>query len=192
MKTSLFILALFLAGLSTYAQTFIGAKASMNISSLTSSQSQGNIGYSVGGFMDIPISNSLNFSPNLLFSLNQPQAAKNYDPDFVLQAYSIEVPLLLSYKIGEDNLALALDFGPYFRYGLFGNSWIKGLNGEKVKFDTFDVLKRFDFGPQGGIRLIMNEINMGFSLQYGLLKPTDTRRGNNFTFNLTLGYSFEL
>lgn len=192
MKTSFFALVFFLAGVSSFAQTYIGVKASMNASSLTSRESSGKLGYSVGGFMDIPISDSFYFSPNLQFSLNQPQAAEKYNPDFVLQAYSIEVPLLLSYRMGEDNLALALSFGPYFRYGLFGNSWTKESNGQKVKFNTFDVLKRFDYGPQGGVKLIMNEVNVGFSLQYGLIRPTDTRRGNNFTFNLTFGYSFEL
>lgn len=192
MKTNLFVLVFFLIGLSAFSQTYIGVKASMHASSLTSRESQGNIGYSVGGFMDIPIAHTWALSPSVLFSLNQPHGEKNYKTDFLFQAYSLEVPLLLSYRIGEEAMVMALDFGPYFRYGLFGNSWLKDEKGVKEKFDTFDEVRRFNFGPMGGLRMIMNEINIGFSLQYGLLRPSDLRRGNDFTFNLTFGYSFEL
>lgn len=166
-------------------QSFLGVKAGMNVTNLTSSESDAKLGFLGGVTLDTSISDHFSFYPGLLFSFNRFNGVKNNY--YTLQSFSLEVPILLSYKSGEYPTQLAFDFGPYVRYGLFGKT-----NVNNIKLNTFDYLKRFDLGGQVGARVLMNNFQIGFNFQYGFIKPCDLYKGNFYTFNLMLGYNFEL
>lgn len=67
-------------------------------------------------------------------------------------AYYLEVPVHLGYQYAvNDNFSVFGEFGPYFAYGLFGNTSASSMDfedGESTSesHSTFDELKRFDFG----------------------------------------------
>ena len=186
-KKYLLTFCLITIALVVHGQTYLGVRVGMNATNLTSSQSDARLGFIGGLTLDTPISENFSLYPGAFFTFNRFNAANKFKPNYALQAYSLEVPLMLSYKLGDFPTQIALDFGPYMRFGLYGKTKISN-----VKHDTFDDLKNFDLGGQAGLRVLMNEIHIGFNIQYGFIKPSDLYKGNYYTFNLTLGYNFEL
>jgi hypothetical protein len=177
----------------SYSQSYFGVTADFNLSTLTSGNGIANAGYSAGIFYDTPISEHFHFYPSLVFTQNRSASKEKKKPEYYLQSYSIETPLLISYRLHEEMFSLALDLGPYFRYGLGGKSWTRNEENEKEHYNTFKKNKKFDYGAQVGIGAIMNHtIHLHFYVQHGFIKPNKELRGNNLTYNITFGYAFEL
>lgn len=170
-------------------ETYLGVNAGMNITTLTTSESSAQFGFLAGVTLDIPISERFSFYPGITYSLNRIESSKHQKPAYSVHLSYLEVPTLISYKLGEAPTQFAIDLGPYFRYGLRGKSADSNHIG---KYETFDEFKRFDVGGQIGARVLMNEVQIGFAFQYGLIKPTQLYKGNMYTFNLTLGYNFNI
>lgn len=180
-----------LLAINTYGQTFLGFKGSFNISGLTSGSSKSRPGFDVGAILLTPISDSWYFHPGFLFSLNGTKSSDTYNPHYSASFYSIETPLLLSYRLGDEEISFGFDAGVFARYGLFGSYWTDTNEG-RVKPDIFDYQKRFDFGPQVGMSVIANNMYMACGLQYGVLKPWDHLRGRYLNYSVSFGYLFEL
>ncbi|HCO67231.1 MAG TPA: hypothetical protein DIT04_05675 [Dysgonomonas sp.] len=191
MKRVIVIILTSLIAINGYSQTYLGFKGAFSISSLTTGDAGSRPGFNVGAVLFTPVSESWYFNPNILFSLNGAKSAENYDPDFSSHFYSIETPILLSYRIGDEQVSFGFDMGVFARYGLFGGYWTDTAEG-RIKPDIFDSHKRFDVGPQLGMSVIVNKIYMGCGVQYGLIKPWENRRGKYLNYNLSFGYLFEL
>jgi len=166
-------------------------KGDFNISSISSSHAKSRPGFSVGALFSTPISDSWNFQPSLLFSLTGTKSSKNHKPDYSASVYSIDAPLLLSYRMGDDDLSLGIDMGPFLRMGISGNYWTDTPEG-RIKPDIFDHYKRFNVGPLVGFSIFAYNIYMGCSFQYGLIKPFDNLKGNYYNYNISFGYLFTL
>jgi len=192
-KIILSILISLLATCNLYSQTYLGFKGGLNISSLSTSQAKSRPGFHAGVLMNIPISESEKwfFQPGLEFTMNGEKAADKYNPDFSSYIYSLETPLSLSYRVGDEDVNLGFDMGVYLRYALSGNYWTDSEDG-RIKPDAFDKQKRFDVGPQLGFSVIVYNIYMGCSVQYGLIKPWDIYRGNRYGYRMSFGYMFQL
>jgi len=191
MKKVIIILVISLICINGYSQSYLGLKGSFSISTLTTGNVGSRPGFDVGAIMFTPISDSWYFQPNLLLSLNGAKSAENYDPDFSAYFYSIETPLLFSYRLGDEQVSFGFDVGVFARYALSGKYWTDTAEG-RIRPDLFDFHKRFDVGPQVGISVIANGIYMGCGVQCGLIKPWDNMRGNYLNYNLSFGYLFEL
>lgn len=98
-------------------------------------------------------------------------------------AFFFDVPIHFGYrfKIGE-TAALFLEAGPYVGIGAFG------------KYDgaeTFDIMKRFDFGISDRLGVDIQKFVISAGFDYGLLKAIDRIDGSkNQNLHIDLGYKF--
>lgn len=124
--------------------------------------------------------------------------------DLKLKGYYLEIPLHVGYKqrLSAD-FNLKTEIGPYFAYGLFGKTKqgaFEDNKGEKFseeKYNTFDVVKRFDAGIGFKFGIEYNDmIQLSWGMDFGLLKAIDEinknaiSKGQNFNTYLTLGVLF--
>lgn len=191
MKKVFIAILVSLMAISGYSQSYLGFKGSFGISTLTTGDVKSRPGFNAGVVLFTPISEKWYFQPNILLSLKGARAADNYEPDFSAYFYSIETPLLLSYRLGDEDISFGFDMGVFARYGFSGGYWVDTPEG-RIEPDIFDYHKRFDAGPQVGISFIVNNIYMGCGVQYGLVKPLDNMRGHYLNYNLSFGYLFNL
>lgn len=174
-----------------YSQTMIGVRGGFNISSMSTGEAKSKIGFNVGGIFTTPVSDRWHFQPSVLFSLNGVKSADNYSPDYSAYFYSVETPLLFSARWGDEDINIGFDMGPFLRYGLFGGYWTD-TDTERIKPDIFDYQKRFDVGPQIGFSVIANGLYIGYSFQYGLIKPWENKRGHYYNSAINIGYLFNI
>lgn len=177
--------------INTYSQSLLGFKGSFNISSMSSGDAKSRFGFDVGAMYSTYIAESWSFQPSLTLSLNGVKAADKYTPDYSAYFYSLESPLLLSHRMGNEDVSFGVDMGVFVRYGLFGGYWTDSPEG-RIRPDIFDYQKRFDVGPQVGFSVIAQGIYMGCGVQYGLIKPWKEKRGNYYNYFMSFGYLFEV
>lgn len=85
------------------------------------------------------------------------------------------MPFLMGYKYKVNNSTkLSFELGPYFAYGLFGNSKIDYEDGIYNDHNIFSsgIYKRFDYGLKTYIGLDFSKWQFGISWSKGLQKPT--------------------
>ena len=123
-------------------------------------------GIHFGGALEIPIAGNLIFQPALLFSAK----GSVYETDsveFSISPIYLEVPVMLFYSIGSENLRLTFYAGPYVACGIGGNTLATGGQFKNISFGNgeYDDLERFDIGMNMGAGLYIK----GFliSAQYG-------------------------
>jgi len=173
------------------AQSYLGFKGDFAVSSISSSHAKSRPGFSAGAIYSTPISEKWHFQPQLLFSLRGVKSSSSYKPDYSAYSYSLELPLILSYRMGDEEISFGVDMGGFARYGLSGNYWTDSAEG-RIEPELFDYQKRFDAGLQLGFSVMVYRIYMGCAFQYGLIKPWDNLRGHNYSYSLSFGYLFEL
>lgn len=178
-----------------YSQTMIGLRGGFNISSLSTGDAKSKMGFNVGGIYTTPISDRWHFQPSVLFSLNGVKSdivkENNQSLDYSAYFYSIEIPLIFSARWGDEDVNLGFDVGPFLRYGLFGGYWQDTEIG-RIRPDIFDYQKRFDVGPQVGFSVIASKLYIGYSFQFGLIKPWENKRGHYYNSSINIGYMFEI
>lgn len=110
-----------------------------------------------------------------------------------MNAYYLHLPVHVGYHWSLGRVcALYADAGPYFSLGLFGkNKTMDYITNTKTKTDTFDAIRRFDWGlgARVGVEL-MGHYRIGIGYDYGLQKLSkyNSERNNNFT--ISVGYVF--
>lgn len=192
-KNLLITLLIFLTYGTASSQSYLGFKGSFNISSLSTGSASSRPGFSVGAMFVTHISDQWTFEPAILYNLSGAKSREDYKPSFSAHTYSLEVPLIFSRKIGYDDISFGVDMGPFVKYGLHGGYWQDNLEtGTREKLDIFDHQKRFDVGPQVGFSMFVYGFHVGYSFQYGLIKPFDNKRGNYYNSCISFGYLFEL
>jgi len=186
------IVILIISCTQTFSQSLFGIKGSMNVSSLSSGDAKSRLGFDAGVFYSTPISDSWHFQPGVSFSLSGSKASDKYSPDYSAYMYALETPILMSYRMGDEDISFNVDMGVFARYGLSGNYWYNSGEG-RIEPDIFDHHKRFNVGPQIGFSIFANNLYMGCGFQFGLIKPWDgDRRGNYYNYNLSFGYLFRI
>lgn len=191
-RTILSTIILFLGVVfATQAQTYLGVRGGVNISSMSTSNAQSRIGFKAGAMLSTYVSDSWCFQPSVLVTLDGSKAADKYKPKYSAYTYALEVPLIMSKRWGDEDVSIGLDMGVFGRYAFDGNYWTNTTEG-RVKSDIFKDFKRFDVGPQVGFSVIINSLYIGSSFQMGLIKPWDGKRGNSYSYGINIGYLFEL
>lgn len=176
MKTkflSLAVAALF--STATMAQFHLGAKAGTNIIKIDgkSFKDEFKFGYSLGGFMEIRLSNKFVLQPEVLFnqsSTTLDSSFKNiYQGVFNATAQSkvklnyLSIPLLLNYKlIGS---FLSLQAGPQFSVLMSKNKTLLQNGGEAFKNGDFSML--------GGVQVKIGAIRVNGRYVVGLSNIND-------------------
>ena len=176
MKTKLLSLAAaVLFSTAVMAQFHIGAKAGANIIKIDgkSFKDEFKFGYSLGGFMEVRLSNKFVLQPEVLFnqaSTTLDSSFKNiYQGVFNASAQSkvklnyLSIPLLLNYKlIGS---FLSLQAGPQFSVLMSKNKTLLQNGGEAFKNGDFSML--------GGVQVKVGAIRVNGRYVVGLSNIND-------------------
>lgn len=86
--------------------------------------------------------------------------------------HNLEIPILIKYGVQvSDDIALLPYIGPYFAFGLGGNSKFETIDDDNhliiEKSKTFDALKRFDMGFKIGCGAEYNKLYLELGYQFG-------------------------
>lgn len=180
---------------SANSQSYLGMRGSFNISSLSTGSSKSRPGFSVGAMYSTQLNDNWYFQPALLYNLEGSRSVNGANPAYSVYRYNLEVPLILSHRYGDDEISFGLDFGPFIKYGLHGGYWVDDIaSGERIRPNIFDHQKRFDIGPQIGFSVLVYGLYIGYSFQFGMIKPwkDSSQRGNYYNSCMTFGYMFQI
>ncbi|PXV68960.1 outer membrane protein with beta-barrel domain [Dysgonomonas alginatilytica] len=195
-KAIIIILLTVLTFGSAHSQYRLGFRGSFNISSLSTGSSKSRAGFSAGAMYSKEIADHWYFQPALLYNLEGSKSVSRFKPAYSAYTYNLEVPLIMSRRMGDEDISFGLDFGPFFKYGLHGGYWVDDLTtGERTRPNIFDHKKRFDVGPQVGFSVIVYSLYIGYSFQFGMIRAWDdasNRRGNYYNSCMTFGYLFQM
>jgi opacity protein-like surface antigen len=199
MKKVLLIVVVTLLGLGNLSaqEVKFGAKVGLNSSNLRGDMDfDSKIGFNVGAFAEISLSDKFIFQPELLFST---QGAKFEGSDanatVSIKVNYLNIPLMLKYGVTDK---LFLEFGPQLGFLLSGKSKFEvTYGGETVseEQDIKDSSKSFDFGLNFGASFdVAENIMIGARYNLGLSNINDDDRDDdkiqNAVFSLSVGYRF--
>ncbi len=147
------------------AQLSFGGKAGVNLSTLSGSDVEDakmKVGFHVGGLVQVPITESFIFQPELVFSTQGAKFEETYMDEtyeYKMNTSYINVPLLAKYQTGSGFFA---ETGPQF--GLLMSAKAKG-EGEST--DIKEYYKKLDFAWAIGAGFKMQN-NLGIDVRYNL------------------------
>lgn len=188
---------------SPFAQVRVGVEAGMNFTSLiriennmTSLDAAIRSGYHLGGNLEVPLVKDLYVQPGLFFSTKG--FRKGWASEMDAEAYYIEAPVAVIYKLRFGPGKLLLGAGPYLAYGT-GGKWhtpqrwaatgggstnlIFAMDGSlefanDASYDNYHFIapgsvmtygKPFDYGVTGLIGYeLFDKFSLRFSGQYGV------------------------
>lgn len=202
----------FLFSSSVIAQEFkAGVKGGLNLSFLTLDDvGDKNIlpGFHAGVFGRIPLSSSVAFQPEILFSTKGTKIVYNEeflgiqlaDGESKFRLNYIDVPLYLVFNLSED---FNFHFGPYAGYLMNANVETTGEILSFIDVDSSEDLDRsyfnkLDYGLSGGLGFSFENVELGFNYNIGLQKVAkdDEALSNlledskNNVIQVYLGFSF--
>lgn len=200
MKTILFATALFFVGMHLNAQekkaTF-GVKAGLNISNVGSTDDEefdntkSNVGFHAGVTLDYAFTPQWYLLTGLEYTTKGVtiEMGSGYHDWDVTAAY-VQLPVSAGYKFRfTDDLAILVNTGPYFAYGVHGKA-----KAGSYKEDTFsdDWLKNFDCGLLFGASLEWKKLCFGLGGEVGLVNvmQENNSKAQNRNFTLSVGYKF--
>jgi opacity protein-like surface antigen len=203
MKKVLFIAVVVLLGLGNVnaQEVKFGTKVGLNLSNFTGDldDSDSKIGFNIGAFAEISLSDKFIFQPELLFSS---QGAKfeesdnNFSSEETLKFNYLNMPLMIKFAASDK---FALEFGPQLGFLLSAKSkFEQTFDGETFseEVDIKDSVKSIDFGLNFGASFDVSEnIMIGARYNLGLLDITDVEDSEDFklqnaVFSFSLGYRF--
>ncbi|KIA99211.1 hypothetical protein OA93_06165 [Flavobacterium sp. KMS] len=200
-KITLSIIAVLAFGFSNAQEVKFGAKGGINLSTLTGDidNASSKVGFQVGGFAEIKLSDKFFVQPELLYST---QGAKNkvsgfgYSEENKLKFGYLNVPVMAKYYVIEK---LSLEAGPQIGFLVSAKSEYSSTGfgeDESEKVDVKDQFKSIDFGVNFGAGYDFTEnISAGVRYNLGLSNITDFGDGDNAkfknsVFSLSVGYKF--
>ena len=203
MKKVLFIAVVVLLGLGNVnaQEVKFGTKVGLNLSNFTGDldDSDSKIGFNIGAFAEISLSDKFIFQPELLFSS---QGAKfeesdnNFSSEETLKFNYLNMPLMIKFAASDK---FALEFGPQLGFLLSAKSkFEETFDGETFseEVDIKDSVKSIDFGLNFGASFDVSEnIMIGARYNLGLLDITDGEDDEDFNvqnsvFSFSVGYRF--
>jgi Outer membrane protein beta-barrel domain len=194
MKTKLLSLAagLLFFSMAGMAQFHLGAKAGANIIKVNgkSFKDEFKYGYTLGGFMEVRLSNKFVLQPEVLFNQysttidsnfkNIYQGAFNASAQSKVKLNYLSIPILLNYKlIGS---FLSLQAGPQFSVLMSNNRTLLQNGGEAFKNGDFSML--------GGVQVKVGAIRVNGRYMVGLNNINDIDnqdKWKNEGFQLSVG-----
>jgi len=203
MKKVLFIAVVVLLGLGNVnaQEVKFGTKVGLNLSNFTGDldDSDSKIGFNIGAFAEISLSDKFIFQPELLFS-SQGAKFEESENDFsfeeTLKFNYLNMPLMIKFAASDK---FALEFGPQLGFLLSAKSkFEETFDGETFseEVDIKDSVKSIDFGLNFGASFDVSEnIMIGARYNLGLSDITDGEDGEDFNvqnavLSFSVGYRF--
>lgn len=205
MKKMFLVVAVLFTGITaTNAQTKFGIKTGVQIANLTGDDADdvsSKLGFNVGGYANIRLSEAFAFQPEVLFSLQGSKLDETYTDgtyteviDQKVNLNYINVPLMMKWYAYD---GLNFEFGPQIGFNVTAKS--KGdysySDGTESYSDSLDYdiedAETIDFGLNIGAGYELNN-GLNFGLRYGLgltdvVKDSDVK---NSVFSFGVGYTF--
>jgi len=206
MKKIILTVVVFTFGFVNAQEVKFGAKAGLNFANLTGDIEDASmkIGFNLGGFAEIKVSDKFSVQPELLYST---QGAKNetsedgFTSESKLNLSYLNIPIMAKYYVSEK---FSLEAGPQIGFLLSAKSKYEftesdgeggsiSVSGDEDVKDSFESI---DFGLNLGTAYDFTE-NLFAGLRYniGLSNVAKTESGddtkiNNSVISLSLGYRF--
>jgi hypothetical protein len=108
-------------------------------------------GIHFGGSLELPLARNLVFQPALVFSAKG-SVYKTDSTEYSISPIYAEIPLIVSYSFGWEEVKITIFAGPYFACGIGGNTLASGGTFKNISYGSGenDDLKRFDIGLNVG------------------------------------------
>lgn len=151
----------------------------------------------VGVGIDVPLTGLVSFQTGLSW-VSKGASYKENGTDITVDQNYFEMPLLAAFHVGTAcKFDMVFTAGPYLALGVNGKvsheiddvttSW---GTFEDVKAQSWNGLKRFDAGLQGGVALDFPKWTVGLDGEFGLCKIASGAAPRNLAFFFTVGYKF--
>lgn len=186
-KVLLTAAAVFALGFANAQETKFGVKAGLNLSNWTGDveYNSAKIGFQVGGFAEIKISDKFAVQPELLYSLQGTKFEEggveaNYNLSY------INIPVMAKFFVAE---GFSLEVGP--QIGILTSAKLKF---EDESEDAKEFFESIDFGLNFGAGYdVAENINIGLRYSLGLsniAKDSGDEKLSNSNIALAIGYKF--
>lgn len=151
----------------------------------------------VGVGIDVPLTGLVSFQTGLSW-VSKGASYKENGTDITVDQNYFEMPLLAAFHVGTAcKFDMVFTAGPYLALGVNGKvsheiddvttSW---GTFDDVKAQSWNGLKRFDAGLQGGVALDFPKWTVGLDGEFGLCKIASGAAPRNLAFFFTVGYKF--
>lgn len=176
--------AIFAFGFANAQETKFGVKAGLNMADLGGDDADGidsKIGFHVGGFAEIKLSDKFAVQPELVYSTQGGKVdGGKYNFDY------LNIPIMAKFYATEQ---FSIEAGP--QIGFLMSAKVKPDSGDSI--DVKDELKSTDFGANIGLGYNFTE-NISANLRYNLglsnIVDADGAELKNNVFSLSVGYKF--
>ena len=200
-KIILTVAAVFAFGFANAQETKFGVKGGLNVANLSGDieDNSSKVGFHVGGFVEIKVSDKFSVQPELLFSTQGTkleESGTNYSYESNLNLSYLNIPVMAKSYVAE---GFSLEAGPLIGFltkakGEFAVTEAGGtVSGDE---DVKDEFESIDFGFNFGAGYDFTE-NLSAGLRYnlGLSNIAKTDSGDDFklsnnVFSVSLGYKF--
>ena len=198
-KIILTVAAVCAFGFANAQETKFGVKGGINLSNYSgdSDDYEGKVGFNVGGFAEIKISDKFAIQPELLFSTQGAKFSES-GPDFTVTYKEnlsyLNIPVMAKYYVADK---FSIEAGPQIGFLVAakgkGEGNFTGTNfseSEDIKSDFNTV----DFGVNFGLGFDFTEkVSLGFRYNLGLsnvIKDSSDFKDANSVLSLSIGYKF--
>lgn len=151
----------------------------------------------VGVGIDVPLTGLVSFQTGLSW-VSKGASYKENGTDITVDQNYFEMPLLAAFHVGTAcKFDMVFTAGPYLALGVNGkvsheidNVTTSWGTFDDVKAQSWNGLKRFDAGLQGGVALDFPKWTVGLDGEFGLCKIASGAAPRNLAFFFTVGYKF--
>jgi long-subunit fatty acid transport protein len=189
--------AVFAFSFANAQETKFGAKVALNIASVTGDieNTSSIIGFQVGGFAEIKISEKFAIQPELLYSTQGVEESYSEDELEIKNTIKlgyINVPVMAKYYA---TTKFSLEFGPQIGFLTSAKAEFEA-EGESLEVDIKDDLESVDFGLNFGAGYdFTNNFSAGVRYNLGLSNVAKSESGDdntikNSVFSVAVGYKF--
>ncbi|MBP1224737.1 porin family protein [Flavobacterium sp. 1355] len=203
-KNILIIAAVLMFGLSNAQEAKFGLKGGLNISNFSGDTEgidfKSRIGFNVGAFLEIKLSDKFAIQPEVLYATQGATADDFVDlesgitGDVAFKLNYINIPVMFKYYVAEK---FNIEAGPQIGFLTSAKTTTK-LNGYSGKhdMDVKDMFESIDFGLNFGAEYDFTEhISAGLRYNLGLAniaktEEEDDSKVHNGVFSLSIGYKF--
>lgn len=175
----LLILLLFIPFTTLQAQQ-LGVKGGLTYGDLNIEdfETKNRIGYHIGGFLTLPITDNFSFQPEILYSARGTKATYDIfelEGESTLKTNYIDIPLQGVIHIGD---LIQIQAGPYLSFLTNTEFETEGDLGDGVEELDNDNFKNTDFGLTAGLTVNIGVLQVGGMYYYGLQEIQDSEVSN--------------
>jgi opacity protein-like surface antigen len=197
-KVILTAAAVFAFGFANAQDVKFGVKGGLNVATLTGDidNASSKVGFHVGGFAEIKVSDKFAVQPELLFSTQG--AKREFLDDFgdgdvkveqKINLSYVNIPVMAKFYVAD---GFSLEAGPQIGF-LTSAKYKFEAEGESEEEDAKDELNSVDFGLNFGAGYNLTE-NLSAGLRYNLglsnIAKDSDGKSKNSVFSVSLGYKF--